>query len=81
MVMLEALACGTPVVATHRGAAPELVDDGVTGVLADDHLGLVEAVGKAAGLDRTRGREVAAERFSLDEMVARHLVVYDAARQ
>jgi glycosyltransferase involved in cell wall biosynthesis len=81
MVMLEALACGTPVVATHRGAAPELVDDGVTGVLADDHLGLVEAVGRAAGLDRTRCRKVAAERFSLDEMVARHLVVYDAARQ
>lgn len=79
MVMLEALACGTPVVATHRGAAPELVEDGVTGFLADDLPGLVDALKKVSGLDRTRCREVATERFSLARMIDRHLAVYESA--
>ncbi len=77
MVMLESLACGTPVVTTHCGAAPEIVEDGVTGVLADDHLGLVDAVAKASLLDRVRCREAAEENFSIERMVARHVEVYE----
>lgn len=77
MVMLESLACGTPVVATHRGAAPEIVEQGVSGMLADDHLGLIEAIQKTDSLDRIRCREIANERFSASQMVDRHLAVYE----
>jgi glycosyltransferase involved in cell wall biosynthesis len=76
MVMIEAMACGTPVVATPRGSSPELIDEGVTGFVRSSFDGLVGAVAKAASLDRLRVREVAAERFSADRMVARHLRLY-----
>ena len=46
LVMVEAMACGTPVVTTNWGAAPELVDDGVTGFRRDGEDDLVEAVGR-----------------------------------
>ena len=80
MVMLEALACGTPVVATHQGAAPEIVEQGVTGVLADDHLSLVDALRNSTLIDRDRCREAVAQRFSVKRMVAGHLEVYDTVR-
>ncbi|MDA8080771.1 MAG: glycosyltransferase family 4 protein [Actinomycetota bacterium] len=77
MVMLEALACGTPVVATHSGAAPEIVDDGKTGYLADSPDDLAEAVVLACDLDRSKCRLAAEERFSMEIMVERHLEVYE----
>jgi glycosyltransferase involved in cell wall biosynthesis len=70
MVMVEAMACGTPVVATRRGSVPEVVEEGVTGFVRDDLPGLVEAVGRLPGLDRLRCRRTVAERFSLERMVA-----------
>lgn len=79
MVMLESLACGTPVITTRNGAAPEIVEDGITGVLANDHLALVDAVGKATSLDRSACRKAAVERFSVERMVTRHLAVYETA--
>ncbi len=79
MVMLEALACGTPVVATPRGAAPEIVDDGVTGFLRSDEKSLVTALGHLAGLDRSACRAAARSRFSAARMAAGHLAAYQAA--
>lgn len=76
MVMIEALASGTPVVATPVGAAPEIVDDGVTGFLAAGDAALVEALALVPDLDRTACRKAAEERFSLDRMVAEHLALY-----
>jgi glycosyltransferase involved in cell wall biosynthesis len=76
MVMIEAMACGTPIVATPRGSAPELIDDGVTGFVRHTFEGQLGAVLEASSLDRTKVREVAAERFSADVMVARHLRLY-----
>ncbi|MGH9292093.1 MAG: glycosyltransferase family 4 protein [Acidimicrobiales bacterium] len=76
MVMIEALACGTPVVATNRGAAPEIVEDGVTGVLADGVPALVEALAAVPSLDRERCRQAARDHFSVEKMVAGHLSVY-----
>ncbi len=53
LVMIEAMACGTPVVAFRRGSVPEVMTDGVTGFVVDDVAGAVAAVGRgAAGLDR-----------------------------
>jgi glycosyltransferase involved in cell wall biosynthesis len=76
MVMVEAMACGTPIVATPRGSTPELIDEGATGFVRGTFDGLVAAVGKAGGLDRVRVREVAAQRFSAERMVAKHLELY-----
>ncbi len=76
MVMIEALAAGTPVVATPCGAAPEIVEDGVTGFLASGEDALVDALRRAPGLDRAACRRSAKERFSVDRMVAGHVDLY-----
>ncbi|NNN19983.1 MAG: glycosyltransferase family 4 protein [Acidimicrobiaceae bacterium] len=76
MVMLEALACGTPVIATHAGAAPEIVDDGITGYLGGSPFDLAKAVGLASSLDRLACRKAVADKFSREIMVQKHLEVY-----
>jgi glycosyltransferase involved in cell wall biosynthesis len=76
LVMIEALAAGTPVVATPSGAAPEIVDDGVTGFLRDDGRELSACLRDAAGLDRQACRQAAETRFSTERMVADHLDLY-----
>jgi glycosyltransferase involved in cell wall biosynthesis len=76
VVMVEAMACGTPVIATPRGSAPELIDDGVSGFVRGSLDGLVGAVRQAGALDRTRVRKLAAERFSAERMVIEHVRLY-----
>ena len=78
MVMIEALATGTPVVATPSGAAPEIVADGVTGILGADETSLVAALGRLDHLDRAACRRSVEERFSARRMVADHVAVYQA---
>jgi len=75
LVMIEALACGTPVLATCRGAAPEIVDSGVTGFLGPEDA-LVAAAGRLGDLDRAACRAAVAERFSTGRMVEEHLDLY-----
>jgi glycosyltransferase involved in cell wall biosynthesis len=76
LVMIEALAAGTPVVATSAGSAPEIVDDGRTGYLRDDHLALAEALVAAADLDRSTCRAAAVARFDTDRMIREHVQLY-----
>jgi glycosyltransferase involved in cell wall biosynthesis len=76
LVMIEALATGTPVVATPRGSAPEIIDDGVTGYLRKDPERLAKALLDAADLDRARCRAVACQRFDSDAMVSNHVQLY-----
>jgi glycosyltransferase involved in cell wall biosynthesis len=78
MVMIEALACGTPVVTLDAGAAPEIVVDGVTGFVAHDEAGLVAALGSVRSLDRKACRAAVEGHFSVDRMVAEHVAFYDA---
>jgi glycosyltransferase involved in cell wall biosynthesis len=75
--VVEAMMCGTPVVAYRRGALPETVADGITGFLVDGVADAVEAVPRALALDRSRVAAVARERFSADRMVADYLTVYE----
>lgn len=76
MVMLEALACGTPVIASNLGAVSEIVDHGITGFVADTQAELADALGKVATLDRSQCRKVVQSRFSGQQMVDKHLYVY-----
>jgi glycosyltransferase involved in cell wall biosynthesis len=69
LVVVEALASGTPVVAFRRGSVPELIDDGVTGFLVDDADAMADAVGRVDRLDRAACRVTAERRFSVERMV------------
>lgn len=77
LVMIEALACGTPVVATPCGSAPELIDDGETGFLREGIDELAAAVHQVGGIDRGACRRAAESRFSTDRMVAEHIRLYE----
>ena len=70
------MACGTPVLGTAMGAVPELVEDGLTGYIADSWDGLVELLPRALELDRRAIRARAVERFDFRRMVARHEQLY-----
>ncbi|WP_322780983.1 glycosyltransferase family 4 protein [Frankia sp. Cas4] len=76
LAVVEAMACGTPVVTYPRGAMPEVVDEGVTGYLVDGPAAAAAAVERAAGLDRGACRATAQRRFSAARMVADYLTVY-----
>lgn len=76
LVMVEALGCGTPVLATAVGSAPEIVTDGVTGFLrrdADDLVGCVDRLGE---IDRAACRRAVEDRFSADRMVRDYLAFF-----
>ena len=74
--VVEAMACGTPVIAHRRGSMPELITDGVNGYLVDNSAQAVRAVEASAGLDRSAIHAAAAVRFDRDTMVARYVDVY-----
>jgi glycosyltransferase involved in cell wall biosynthesis len=74
--VVEAMICGTPVVAYPRGSMPEIVEDGVTGRLVADADAAAAAVDGVAALDRARCRTAALARFSADRMVDDYLGLY-----
>ena len=76
--VVEAMACGTPVVAYRRGSMPEVVDEGVTGYLAHDIESSVDAVRAAVRLDRSVVHARAVARFGVDRMVEDYLRTYKA---
>ena len=76
LVMIEAMACGTPVVGFHAGSVPEVVEDGLTGYVVKDETGAVAAVGRIGELSRERVRLRFEERFTSRRMVQEYLEVY-----
>jgi glycosyltransferase involved in cell wall biosynthesis len=77
LVMIEAMACGTPVVAFRRGAVPEVMRDGVSGYVVDSFEGAVEATARALELPRRRCRAYFEGRFSAPRMANDYVAVYE----
>ncbi|MEY2403570.1 MAG: hypothetical protein QOD38_1121 [Acidimicrobiaceae bacterium] len=77
--VVEAMACGTPVIAFDRGSMRELIDDHVTGMLVHDVDAAVAAVQAVRGLDRAAIRSRAVSRFARDRMVDAYVAVYERA--
>jgi glycosyltransferase involved in cell wall biosynthesis len=80
LVVIEALLAGCPVIASPRGAVPEIVEDGATGFLVRSVREMAAALRRAARLDRAAIQARARERFSSDVMAERYLEVYRSAR-
>lgn len=78
IVMVEALACGTPVIAYARGSAPEVIEHGVNGYLCDSVEQMIESVQQVTRLDRSACRKTMEERFSDDAIVSDYLALYRA---
>jgi glycosyltransferase involved in cell wall biosynthesis len=76
LVMVEALACGTPVVALRAGSVPEVVEHGVTGFVVDDEAAMVRVLDRLGDIDRRACRRAAETRFSAAAMADRYERVY-----
>ena len=74
--MIEAMACGAPVIAFNRGSVPEVLEDGLTGFITEDETGCVAAVNRLAELDRAAIRRRFEERFTARRMAEDYLAVY-----
>ena len=77
MVMIESMACGTPVIAYRAGSVPEVITDGVTGFVVDDLDEALSAAERVAALDRRRVREEFERLFSARRMAEDYLSVYN----
>ena len=81
LMMIEAMACGTPVLSTRRGAAPEVVDHGRTGILVDNYRDMEDPAvleQPIDALDPAELRREVDERFSPEHMVANYVAAYEA---
>lgn len=81
LVMIEAMACGTPVVAFDRGSVPEVIEDGVTGFIVADMEAAIDRASRVDLLDRARIRQGFEERFSARRMAQDYLALYELIAQ
>lgn len=81
LVMIEAMACGTPVIAFNRGSVPEIVEDDVTGYIVEDEISGLNAVRRILRLDRSRVRQRFEERFTARRMAMDYLAAYRSVMQ
>ncbi|MEA2890212.1 MAG: hypothetical protein QOI05_1005 [Bradyrhizobium sp.] len=76
LVMIEAMACGTPVIAYNRGSVPEIIDEGVSGFIVEDEISAVAAVGRLPQVNRGAVRERFEARFTARRMAVDYLAAY-----
>ncbi|HYD73242.1 MAG TPA: glycosyltransferase family 4 protein [Candidatus Binatia bacterium] len=76
LVMIEAMACGTPVIAFRRGSVPEVIDHGVNGFVVDDVDDALNAIRNLDRLDRRRVRAVFDQRFTVERMARDYIALY-----
>jgi glycosyltransferase involved in cell wall biosynthesis len=75
--MIEAMACGTPVIAFRAGSVPEVIEDGVTGFVVEDEEEAVQAIRRLPELDRRKVRKRFEERFSAARMARDYVALYE----
>jgi glycosyltransferase involved in cell wall biosynthesis len=75
--VIEAMACGTPVIAYNRGSMPELIEDGVTGFLVESFDEAVAAIARIGEIDRAACRRSVEQRFTVERMAERYLELYE----
>jgi hypothetical protein len=76
LVMIEAMACGTPVIAFRRGSVPEIVENGTSGFIVDTVEQAVDAVHRIPRLDRSRVRATFEQRFTVERMAQEYVEIY-----
>jgi glycosyltransferase involved in cell wall biosynthesis len=81
LVQIEAMACGTPVIACNRGAIPEVIEDGLTGFIVEDETSAVGAVYRLGELSRERIRQRFEQRFTARRMAQDYLAAYRGLMQ
>ena len=79
LVMIESMACGTPVIATRHGAVPEVIEDGLSGLIVENYREMPEALDGADRLDPLECRRYVEERFAPERMVGEYLDAYREA--
>jgi len=77
LVMIEAMACGTPVIAFRKGSVPEVVEHGKTGFVVDTEEEMIKAIGKISSIKRTACRKLVEKKFNLNLMVSRYEKLYE----
>jgi glycosyltransferase involved in cell wall biosynthesis len=77
MVMVEAMACGTPVIALKRGSIPEVVDDNITGFIVSDEIGMINKIADLNNIDRKKCREIAGQKFNLNGIAVQYLSIFN----
>jgi glycosyltransferase involved in cell wall biosynthesis len=81
LVMIESMACGTPVIAYNRGSVPEIIDDGLTGFIVEDEISAVAAVGRLSTLNRGAIRKQFETRFTARRMALDYLAAYRSLKE
>jgi glycosyltransferase involved in cell wall biosynthesis len=81
LVMIESLACGTPVIATRRGAVPEVLEHGRTGIIVNDAGEIADAIADADRIDPAECRRAVEERFSPPQLAANYLHAFHTAHE
>jgi glycosyltransferase involved in cell wall biosynthesis len=76
LVMVEAMACGTPVIAFRRGSVNEVIDEGVTGFIVDHEAAAVDAVRRLSEIDRRKVSQVFETRFTARRMASDYVKIY-----
>ena len=78
LVLIEAMACGTPVLAYRQGSIPEIIDHGVTGYICDNVGEMAQTIAGLSLIDRRRCREIFEKRFTVERMVRDYLAIYES---
>jgi glycosyltransferase involved in cell wall biosynthesis len=81
LVMIESMACGTPVIAFNRGSVPEVVEDDLTGFIVEDEISAVAAVSRVSQLDRHKVRTRFEQRFTARRMALDYMSAYRRIRE
>jgi glycosyltransferase involved in cell wall biosynthesis len=77
LVLIEAMATGTPVIAWRKGSVPKIIDEGVTGFVVNSIGDALRAIGQISGLDRSAVRQQFEARFTASQMAFKYLAVYE----